>query len=160
MKGKKIGLMIFMLAIFALIPVTSVIAEAVKMGDPTIEYVSSRLRVPEEMQKLSVNDTVTDAVFYLDVELQATRRMATNVNGTLSFKDNLCDYGMANGHQLNRNLSITKDFGVWADMNPKESKTTSTPFVIKGLNSMPEKITLVLELTSINPNMKLNIVKQ
>ncbi len=151
-KGKKFGLMIFMLAIFALIPITSVIAEAVKMGDPTIEYVSSQLRVPEDMQKLPANDTVTDAVFYLDVVLQATKRMAANVNGTLSFKDDLRDYGMANGHQLNRNLSITNDFSIWADMNSKESKTTTAPFVIKGLNSVPEKITFRLELSTINPN--------
>ncbi|MHA1556824.1 MAG: hypothetical protein ACTSPM_07805 [Candidatus Heimdallarchaeota archaeon] len=42
-KGKKIGLMIFMLTIFAVIPITKVIAEAVKVGDPAIEYVSNSL---------------------------------------------------------------------------------------------------------------------
>ncbi len=151
--------MIFMLTIFTLIPITSVIAEAVKMGDPSIEHVSSQLRVPEEMQKLSANDTVTDAIYYLDVELLATKRMAANVNGTLSFKDDLRDYGMANGYRLNRNLSITNDFGVWADMNTKESKTTISPFIIEGLNNIPEKITFILELTSINPNDELEYSK-
>ncbi len=151
-KGKKIGLMIFMLTIFAVIPITSVIAEAVKVGDPAIEYVSSKLRVPEEIQKLSVNETVTDAIYYLDVELQATRRMAAYVNGILSFKENLRDYGMESGIRLNRNLSITKDFSVWTSLSVDETKTTTTPFVIIGLNSIPEKMVFVLELNSTNPH--------
>ncbi len=140
-----------MLAIFALIPITSVIAEAVKVGDPAIEYVSSKLRVPEEIQKLSANETVTDAVYYLDVELQTTRRMAAYVNGTLSFRENLRDYGMESGIRLNRNLSITKDFSVWSSLSVAEVKTTTTPFVITGLNSIPEKMVFVLELNSTNP---------
>ncbi len=139
-----------MIAIFAIMPITSMIAEAVKMGDPTIEYVSSKLRVPEEMQKISDVETAMDTVYCLDVELQATKRTAEYVNGTIEFNEDISQYGKNDYYTPNKNVNISRNTVIWEDLVVKEAKKGTLPFVITGLKRIPEKLTFKLSLNPID----------
>ena len=150
-RKKEIILLVFFVSVFFMLPVSAILAENSQKGNPEVVVVSSELRVPEEMQKLSGNTTISDAVYFLDVKLEATKHSALYVNGTVSFKDNLRDYYTVNGLRVNENLSITTHFAVWSELQMNERKESGSPFVIVGLNYLPEKITFILELTSVNP---------
>ncbi len=150
-RNRKTILLVLVVTVFFMLPVSAILAENSQKGDPEVVVVSAELKVPEEMQKLSGNETISDAVYYLNVKLEATKQFAQYINGTVSFKENLRDYKLINGIHVNENLTISNNFAVWSDMQINDRKEAGSPFVIVGLNYLPEKITFVLELTSVNP---------
>lgn len=116
-----------------------------------MKVVSAKLRLPEEIKELSGNTTICDPIHYLDVKLEATKHFAHYANGTISFKENHINYQRVNDTQVNKNLTISNDFAVWSDLNENVGKEAENPFIIIGLNYLPEKINFVLDLISINP---------
>lgn len=149
-RKKKIVLLVFFVTVFFMLPVSSILADISLRGNPGIEYVSAVLRIPEEMKNLSENTTITDPIYFLDIALKTTKHSAKYINGTLSFKENLQDLSIVNGIRVNNNLTITKDFTVWSNMQVAEVKNAANPFVIVGLSHRPEKISFILELQSVN----------
>ena len=74
-KGKKRKI-IFVLSfsiIMLMTPVVSIMAAISQKGDPSIEIATAKLIVPEKIANLPGNTTVSDAVYYLDVGLTATK---------------------------------------------------------------------------------------
>lgn len=72
-KGKKFGLMIFIIAAFLAIPIATAYAQNAMKGDPVIVCVSSELILSEEQVTNIGNTSYGDIIFYLEIQLKATR---------------------------------------------------------------------------------------
>lgn len=150
-KKKKLFLVLFFSVMLLLMPVISIFAAISQKGDPNIEIASAKLVVPENIANLPGNTSISDAVYYLDVGLVATKQLTAYVNGTLRFNGNYKDCSISNGLMLNRNLSITKNLAFWASMGIFEIKKPNELFIINGLNFRPEKVDFILDIVYQNP---------
>ncbi|MHA1156189.1 MAG: hypothetical protein ACTSQK_08785 [Candidatus Heimdallarchaeota archaeon] len=151
-KGKKIGLMIFIITAFLAIPIATVYAQDAMKGDPVIECVASKLILPEK-QEISTEETSFGTfILCLNVELKATKHYATDITATLRFKnrERLAAEETLTGEQ--NNPEIVQKQAHWDSLKRGTAEKTQQPFEITGFQHLPEEIEFELDVTYRNPN--------
>ncbi len=151
-KGKKIGLMIFIIAAFLAIPIATAYAQDAMKGDPVIKCVSSELILSEEQVTNIEDASYGDIIFYLEIQLKATRHYASNVNATLRFKDraSLAVEQTMTGEKNDPKILLNQ--ANWNSIERGEAKYSLLPFEITGFQRLPEKMEVELDVTYRNPN--------
>jgi len=151
-KGKKFGLMLFIIAAFLTIPIATAYAQNAMKGDPVIVCVSSELILSKERTTSTEDASYGDIIFYLDVQLTTVEHFASSVNATLRFKNSasLAVEQTMNGKK--NDPKILRNQTIWNTIKRGIATSAVQPFEIAGFQRLPEKIEVELDVVYRNPN--------